>query len=115
FNGFADLFDGTPLADGTIVPDLSGHGLDATVAGNTSDLTIAPGDTVFGPENREVNRSGNANGTARLAVTEDQDLFEMPPEQDFSLELYMNREALGEPVRWGILAGTWHSRSLGDD
>jgi hypothetical protein len=115
FNGFPDLIDGTPLAEGTIVPDLSGNGLDATVEGNVSDLTIAPGDPNFSADNREVNRGANANGSARLAVNDDQDLFEMAPDQDFSLELYLNREGVAEPVKWGILAGTWHSRATADD
>ncbi len=115
FNGFTDLLDGTPLPDGTIVPDLSGNALDATVEANGTDLSIAPGDLNFTDQNRELHRGGNANGGARLGVNDDQDLFEMPPEQDFTLELYINREVLDDPTKWGILAGTWHSRTTDDD
>ncbi|MGH9362063.1 MAG: hypothetical protein ACRD2T_09110, partial [Thermoanaerobaculia bacterium] len=118
FNFPADIFDGTPLTDGTVVPDFSGNGLDATVEANGTDLVPSPGDPIFETVpggNRELRRAGNANGAARLAINDDQDLFEMLPEDDFSMELYINRETTTDPVKWGILAGTWHSRTTADD
>src|SRR6266540_6867664 len=119
FNEFPDVFDGTPIPTGSVVEDLSGNGLNGTVAANDSgDLIMGPGvgslDVPLG-SNREVKHATVSNYAARIAVENDGDAFEMFPEDDFSIELYVNREATSDPVKWGILAGTWKSRNLLDD
>ena len=114
FNGLTDFPDGSPLVDGTVIPDFSGNGLNATVESNQTDITIDIGDPNFGA-NREARRTAQNNGGSRIAINDDQDVFEMLPEDDFSLELYVNREPVANEAKWGLLAGTWHSRALADD
>ena len=118
-------FNALPGADleaiptGTIVQDLSGNGLHATVEANAQgELVAAPGDPAFDDppgSNRECRRAANLSGGARVAVNDDGGAYEMEPGDDFSIELYVNRESLPGSANWGILAGTWHSRNLLDD
>ncbi len=119
FNEFTDLPDGTALPEGAIVPDLSGLGHDATVDLNgPGDLVVGPGDTLFDDgvgANRECQRQGFGNNNPKIVVNEDDDAFEMQSTDDFSIELYVNREIVDGGANWGILAGTWHSRNLLDD
>jgi hypothetical protein len=114
FNGLSTLPDGSPIPTGTTIPDLSGGGLTATVEGNeANDLSVNTGDPNFGVENRECRRSQFAGPhTPRIAVNEDNDAFEMEAGDDFTVELYVNRETIEGSANWGILAGTWHSRNV---
>jgi hypothetical protein len=119
FNGLSDVPDGGPLANGALISDLSGNGLDATVEGNTGgDLSVSTGDPNFdvpAGSNRECQRQIFNTHQARLAVNDDNDAFEMTIDDSFSVELYVNRETVTGSANWGILAGTWHSRNVLDD
>lgn len=110
--------DGDPIPTGTVVPDLSGNGLDATVEGTLpGDLVVNPGDFAFDDpagSNRECQRTAAGGSQMRVAVNNDRDAYEMEPEDSFTIELYVNRDG-DNPGNWGILAGTWHSRNLIDD
>ena len=105
--------------NGAMVPDLSGNGLHATIEGNENgDLTVAVGDGRYaapGLANGRIRRGLFTAHQARIAVNNDQNAFEMGANDDFTLELYVEREALAPGANWGILAGTWHSRNLIDD
>ncbi len=115
FNGLTD----ETFPNGTVIPDVSGNGLDAVVEGNgVKDLAGGEGDPDYGLSNREAQRIGFAARSAAIAVNDDKDAFEMDETESFSMELYVNHEDLGFPVTtgdWGILAGTWHSRFGGTD
>ncbi|HVR74999.1 MAG TPA: hypothetical protein VMT52_11730 [Planctomycetota bacterium] len=119
FNEFPGLNDGDPIPSGTTVPDLSGGNLNAIVEANEpGDLRMSPGDPAFEQEpgtNKEVQRPNFMSHQARIVVNDDQDAFEMEAADDFSIELYVNRENIVGSANWGILAGTWHSRNLLDD
>ena len=104
---------GEALPDGLVVPDLSGNGLQAVVQSNgAGSLVVGEGDDLFG-ENQAARRSGDAFA-ARLEV-EDHRPFEMGVDQSFSFELYIRRDEEVSSRNWGLLAGTWHSRTLLDD
>jgi len=119
FNEFPDLVDGDAIPEGTLIPDLTGTGHDASVEVNgAGDLRVGPGDPFFDDPpgaNRECERRGFGNPSLRVAVNEDNNDFEMEPTDDFTVELYINRETVDDPTNWGILAGTWHSRNVLDD
>jgi hypothetical protein len=98
------------LPNDLVVPDLSGNGLDATVEANDGgQLALKPGDARFGDENTSAGKV--SGGGARVVVNNDGDAFEMGPDQSFSIELYVRREVETGTQNWGILAGTWHSRT----
>ena len=102
----------------TIFEDLSGNGLDATVEGNDSgDFVVGVGSDEFdeGDGNFEVRRVQSTTNAASVVVLDDDDAFEMPADQSFSIELYVNREDVAPVANWGILAGTWVSRNTLDD
>ena len=102
------------LPNGTVIPDLSGNGLDATVEANESG-SIAAGDADLNfDDNTSVARVGGTS-QARVAVNNDNNAFEFGPDDDFSVELYVFRDEQPGTQNWGILAGTWHSRTLLDD
>lgn len=104
---------GDPLPNDTVIPDLSGNGLDARVLDNGGgSLVHGDGDDCFG-ENGSVRRAGAA-GAARVSV-DDPTPFEFGPDQDFTFELYVQRDEVFGAENWGILAGTWHSRTVLDD
>ncbi|MBN1443399.1 MAG: hypothetical protein JXA90_11880, partial [Planctomycetes bacterium] len=113
---------GDVVPSGTLVPDLSGHGLDAVVEANSNTLVAGEGDDAFhvppgDPSTQPNTTVSRVNGTAppRLAVNSDGGVFEFTETDDFTVELYVRRaEAVGGE-QWGILAGTWHSRTLIDD
>jgi hypothetical protein len=119
FNGFVGIADGSPLPNGTSVPDLSGHNLNGTVEGNDQgELTVVAGDPNFdlpAGADRACRRAANATLGVRVAVNDDNDAYEMSEVDDFSIELYVSRETIPLSANWGILAGTWHSRNLIDD
>ncbi|MBI4601844.1 MAG: hypothetical protein HY721_07770 [Planctomycetes bacterium] len=119
FNELQGILDGEAIPEGTLIPDLTGQGLDATVEVNGGgDLKAGAGDPSFDDppgSNRECQRTGFSSHAVRVAVNDDADLFEMAPSDDFSIELYVNRETVVGSANWGILAGTWHSRNLLDD
>ncbi|HLU49846.1 MAG TPA: hypothetical protein VK116_17230, partial [Planctomycetota bacterium] len=104
---------GEGLPDDTIIADLSGNGLDARVMAN-GDGTIAAGegDDCFGT-NTGLDRVG-AGFMSRVTV-EDDEAFQFGPDEDFSFELYVQRDEAIGGENWGILAGTWHSRTVLDD
>ncbi len=112
FNEFEVDLD-TPIPTGSIIPDLSGNGLDATVeANNAGILAVGEGDVNF--DNNTACRK-IAGGGARVVVNDDGGAFEMEPDDDFSLELYVIRDEQPGTENWGYLAGTAHSRNLIDD
>ena len=108
-----DLNEGDPLTGDVLIEDLAGNGLDAVVEANDGgELVAGPGDPAF-DENASVSKS--FGGVGRIVVNEDDDQFEFSQDQDFSIELYLNREEVLGVANWGVLAGTWHSRNLADD
>lgn len=119
FNELTDVPDGGAVPEGTVIPDHSGLGHNAVVESNAAgDLTIGPGDEAFdnpAGSNRECKRGVFTAHQVRVAVNDDEDAFEMGIDDDFTVELYVNRESVDSGVNWGILAGTWHSRNLLDD
>jgi hypothetical protein len=124
-NEIEALVPGDPIPTGTVIPDLSGNGLDAVVLDNDSgDVVLGAGDPLYNvPAGEEVDpdfrntTAGKrfAQGRPRITVPDDGDAFEMTETDDFSLELYVRREEVVGGQTWGILAGTWHSRTLIDD
>lgn len=113
-----DIDEFEVIPNDTIFEDLSGNGLDAIVQGNESgDFVVGLGSEEFdeGDGNFEVRRvQSSANGST-IVVEDDNDAFEMPADQSFSMELYVNREDVPPEANWGILAGTWVSRNTLDD
>jgi hypothetical protein len=108
-----DLNEGDPLTGDILIEDFAGNGLDAVVEANDGgELVAGPGDAVF-DDNASVSKS--FGGVGRIVVNEDDDQFEFSQDQDFSIELYLNREEVLGCANWGVLAGTWHSRNLADD
>ena len=108
-----DLNEGDPLTGDVLIEDFAGNGLDAVVEANDGgELVAGPGDPAF-DENASVSKS--FGGVGRIVVNEDDDQFEFSQDQDFSIELYLNREEVLGVANWGVLAGTWHSRNLADD
>jgi len=109
---------GDNLDDGTIVEDLAGAGLDAIVEGNFAEegldasVQVGAGDSGFGETNLAARKQVQAPG--RLAV-DDAESFEFGPTDNFSVELYVTRDDITGGENWGVLAGTWHSRTLLDD
>ena len=109
----AGLVEGDTVPDGSLIEDLSGNGLHGTVEGNGSGaLVVGSGDPEYGT-NGQINRT-QGGGPARVAINDDGGAFEMSETQDFSIELYVEREDVPPAADWGILAGTWHSRNLVD-
>ncbi len=99
-----------PILDDTIIPDLSGNGLDAVVVDNLGgDLVAQEGDLNFG-ENTGIERAGGG-GAARVTIEDDDDAFEFDEQQDFTFEMYVTRAEVVGGAQWGILGGTWHSRT----
>jgi len=119
FNGLDDILDGAPLPVGQQIDDLSGNDHHAIVEGNDGgDLVMGPGSQIYetlAESNRAVQRPVFTGHTARLAINDDANQFEMAPEDNFSIELFVDRETVTGSANWGILAGTWHSRNLFDD
>ena len=108
-----DLNEGDPLTGDILIEDFAGNGLDAVVEANDGgELVAGPGDPAF-DDNASVSKS--FGGVGRIVVNEDDDQFEFSQDQDFSIELYLNREEVLGDANWGVLAGTWHSRNLADD
>jgi hypothetical protein len=107
----------TVLPDGTVIPDLSGNGLDAEVERNGGgEIALVAGDEVFDGDN--PNTAGGRIGgfsNSNIAVNDDGGAFEMDENQDFAIELYVRRAEVTNGENWGILAGTWHSRTLIND
>ena len=113
-----DLDEGQPIPNGTVFSDLSGNGLDATMEGNDAgDLVVGLGADEFdeGDGNFEIRRVQSSANEANVIVLDDDDAFEMPADQSFSIELYVNREDVPPGANWGILIGTWVSRNTLDD
>ena len=101
------------LTEDILIEDFAGNGLDAVVEANEGgELIVGDGDPGF-DENQSVSKS--FAGLGRVVVNEDDDQFEFSEDQDFSIELYLNRAEVLGGANWGVLAGTWHSRSLLDD
>jgi len=108
-----DLNEGDPITGDILIEDFAGNGLDAVVEANDGgELVAGSGDPVF-DDNASVSKS--FGGVGRIVVNEDDDQFEFSQDQDFSIELYLNREEVLGDANWGVLAGTWHSRNLVDD
>ncbi len=108
-----DLLVEDPLRRETIFEDFSGNGLDVTVEANgDSSLVIGEGAGAF-DDNSSVRKG--LPGQGRLVVNDDDNQFEFSENQDFSIELYLNREEVLGTAGWGVLAGTWHSRNLVND
>ena len=108
-----DLLVEDPLGVDTIFEDFSGNGLDATVEANgDGSLVTGQGDPAF-DDNTSASKSFPGQG--RVVVNEDDNQFEFAENQDFSIELYLNREEVLGTAGWGVLAGTWHSRNLAND
>src|SRR5690606_26105570 len=104
---------GEALLNDTIIEDLSGNGLDATVEANDGgSLVVGEGDARF-DENTAARKA--VGGGGRVVVNDDGQVFEMDETQDFSIELFVRRDEVVSGENWGILAGTWHSRSVLDD
>ena len=110
---------GAPLADGVIVPDLSGAGLHAVVEANTDTIAVKNGSPLFDDRAAAILNTaiGRQNGQPppRVAVNEDGGVFEFTEIDDFSVEFLVFREQQVGSQAWGILLGTWHSRNLIDD
>ncbi|MCZ6792176.1 MAG: hypothetical protein O7J95_01020, partial [Planctomycetota bacterium] len=104
---------GEVLVDGTVVPDLSGNGLDAVVEGNASNnLVVGEGDPVYdtaNTTNTTVVKSGGG-GPPRLVVNDDT-AFQFTEADDWSVELYIRRDETAGNQSWGLLAGTWLCRN----
>ena len=108
-----DLNEGDPLNTDILIEDFAGNGLDAVVEANDGgELVAAARDSGF-DENGSVSKS--FGGFGRVVVNDDDNQFEFAEDQDFSIELYLNREEVLGAANWGGLAGTWHSRNLADD
>ena len=113
FNDF-DSPPGIPLADGTAIPDLSGNGNDAFVKNNSSGAMQPGNGSELCEGDSSVSRTNEA-GAAHVATNGDGSAFEFGEDESFSIELYVIREEVTGNANWGILAGTWHSRSLVND
>ena len=112
FNAQDRLVD-DPLGPGSIFEDFSGNGLDVTVEANgDGSLVVGQGDSAF---DENASASKGFPGQGRLVVNDDDNQFEFAENQDFSIELYLNREEVLGAASWGVLAGTWHSRNLAND
>jgi PKD repeat protein len=112
FNDFEGEVGDALLTDAATAEEINNY--DGTVEGNDLDeVVIGQGDPNFGDTNTMIHRV--IEGDGRVAVNDDEDMFEMSEEQDFSMELYVHREEVTGGEQWGALAGTWHSRNLLDD
>ena len=73
---------------------------------------VGQGDSAF-DENAAASKGFPGQG--RLVVNDDDNQFEFSENQDFSIELYLNREEVLGAASWGVLAGPWHRRHLAKD
>ena len=111
---------GDALPDGAVVPDLSGNGHDVIVKNNGSGAVVNglnPDRELFcGDDDPDLTiRRAGGNGGAHAATDGDGSAFEFAEDEDFSVELFVVRDENPGGQNWGILAGTWHSRTLLDD
>jgi hypothetical protein len=106
--------DGSAIPDGTAIPDVSGNGRNAVVRGNASPSILKrAGDPDFAP-NDEASKE-IPGPASRITVENSGTAFEMDADDNFSLELYVNRAASVGTEGWGILGGNWHSRTVVND
>lgn len=102
-----------PMANDTMIPDLSGNGLTAQVLDNDQDvMELGAGAPEFTEENLEARRVNTSSRMARIVVPDDNDAFEMDDTESFTVEAYIHHEDGADPnfTDWGILFGTWSSR-----
>ncbi len=102
-----------PLANGDVIPDVSGNGLDAVVTGSSGQIVASQGFIDIFEENTACRRA-SGGGSARLEVA-NHEPFQFAEDESFSIELFVRRDETPGTQNWGILAGTWHSRTLLDD
>ena len=111
FNNFEAPVGGAP-GDGTVISDLSGNGNDAVVKNNNrSSIQVGEGTTLCEGDTA-IYRGPGWDGAAHVATNGDGSAFEFGEDESFSIELYVVRDEAPGTQNWGILAGTWHSRTL---